>query len=123
MTTKELRLGNLVNHCGEIITVDGIDDIDIFNSKMGDVPVHSVEPIPLTDEWLEKFGFQNVKNLYFYYSNFRCKIERLAFSWDVRFIVASNHSVSIKKIFFVHQLQNIYFALTNEDLVIQNQTV
>lgn len=116
MNKSELRIGNLVNHYGEIITVDGIDDIDVFNSEYGDIPLHSVHPIELNIEWLEKLGFQNVMNLYFYHSDFCCKIEKLSNSWAVRFVTAPNKSITITYIYYVHQLQNLFYVFKNEEL-------
>jgi len=59
VAANELRISNLVSYLGEIITVDGIDDIDVFNSSIGDIPLHMIESIPLTPEWLERMGFDN----------------------------------------------------------------
>jgi hypothetical protein len=116
MKKSELRIGNLLSHYGEIITVDGVDDIDVFNSHIGDIPLHSVHPIELTVEWLEKLGFQNVNNLYFYHSDFCCKIEKLSTRWAVRFMVGTKESITITYIYYVHQLQNLFYVFKNEEL-------
>ena len=60
MKTTELRLGNFIqDQFGDIITVDGLDDVDVFSSDCGDMPVHAVKPIPLTEQWLLDFGFKD----------------------------------------------------------------
>jgi hypothetical protein len=71
-----------------------------------------IKPIPLTEEWLLKIGFENNEaekkyckkciTLYMEDNLFWCDI-----FWD---------SLEIKS---VHQLQNLYFALTNEELTIK----
>ena len=78
------------------------------------------EFIPLTEEWLIKFGFQkigkNFRKLYEYNPNLK------------EFVLFYNHSTGFYEIkvnnlmctiLLVHQLQNLYFVLTNEELKIQ----
>jgi hypothetical protein len=75
------------------------------------------EPIPLTEEWLIKFGFTEeyrskmhstfyTENLsyYFWYEN-----KRQYASFKGTDIVCQ----------YVHQLQNLYFALTGEELTLK----
>jgi hypothetical protein len=64
------------------------------------------EPIPLTEEWLLKFGFKKsswgwIKNGVNIQKGFT-----LAFS-------SNKNSIEIKHL---HQLQNLYFALTGQEL-------
>ena len=75
----------------------------------------NIEPIPLTEEWLSKFGFENA----------------FADKWDgmewmpCEFIngklyyTPDMHHHASKGIENVHQLQNLYFALTGEELTIK----
>ena len=77
------------------------------------------KPIPLTEERLLKFGFKKTENgwlrleicndwSYLYW-------ERLAgFSLSV-----DKHGISLPYIKYVHQLQNLYFALTGEELILK----
>jgi hypothetical protein len=76
-------------------------------------------PIPLTEEWLLKFGFERHHSDY---SNSVIYIKDVPnnneFKWGVYplelgsgFII--NKSKNLK---YVHQLQNLYFALTEEEL-------
>jgi hypothetical protein len=77
-------------------------------------------PIPLTEEWLLKFGFKPKMIETEYYSFW--KIGHLGARYDKK-----THEVEItyigaflKHIKNVHQLQNLYFALTGEELTIRN---
>ena len=72
-----------------------------------------IEPIPLTEEWLLKFGFEMYE--FDHKANqFRFK-ERLIVYID-GFLY--DHGTSVK-LQYVHQLQNLSFALTNEELTIK----
>jgi hypothetical protein len=75
-----------------------------------------LKPIPITEEWLLKFGFKKQKNnwkrlpicndwTYLYW-------ERLA---GLELSV-NKRSVMLPNINYVHQLQNLYYALTGEEL-------
>lgn len=68
------------------------------------------EPIPLTEEWLLKFGFEPLGS-----SRFDFKIFTY-YLYDGSFYNQSSRLSTIK---YVHQLQNLYFALTGEELKIK----
>ena len=62
MKTTDLRIGNFIqDQFGDVITVDGLDDIDVFASGFGDIPVHAVKPIAITQQWLLDFGFESIE--------------------------------------------------------------
>ena len=82
-----------------------------------------IEPIPLTEEWLLKFGYncsndvfeKNNKN--YFLGNEEYWIQEHTEVNDFVFFGYDNSiSVSIKH---VHQLQNLYFALTGEELILK----
>ncbi len=131
MTAKELRIGNWV----ELIVEEGDEMVDSFepiaqiqsidydvftpnekvyfiSSSNEDVAYMGMaKPIPLTEEWLVKFGLECIDDAY-YYNTFK-----LYHDW------ANNKGqyfyIDYNKIIFtkhVHQLQNLYFALTGEEL-------
>ena len=75
--------------------------------------------IPLTEEWIEKLGFFRTTDWLFYTDKF--KIEKQALKpifWDFRCVTGAYSSVKITSLKYVHQLQNLYFALTGEELVL-----
>ena len=116
MEAKELRIGNWVNDVGDgcIITeIQDGDDIDFAKDY---------NPIPLTEEWLIKFGLQH--------KSFSFDHERLHKDIGVGYngddFINNEMSLLYKKkvlfkIQYVHQLQNLYFALTNEELTIKEK--
>ena len=80
------------------------------------------EPIPLTEEWLLKFGWvwNEEMKAYEKYPNgdARMDLEKMIggsyrmFNYVLKALIA-------ERIWHVHQLQNLYFALTNEELTIK----
>jgi len=83
-----------------------------------------VEPIPLTEEWLEKFGFERDEEkrhgeCYWVHGGFTNPQAPLFYYVDM-FLSAHLGFPGWKniKIKYVHHLQNLYFALTGEELQI-----
>ena len=117
MEAKELRIGNLITdkwskgkYPFTILSL-GKSKCTYFGHQQFWAKYENLEPIPLTEEWLLKFGFKERKNSirYRYYKN-RHSIE--LFSNYARM----NYSIGFK---YVHQLQNLYFALYGEELTIK----
>ena len=100
MKASELRIGNIVKQgIIESIGISLIQVIDtIYESEV-------IESIQLTEEWLLKFGFRKVYKTCYQYKDFIL---------DDRFIMMDiDITIQLK---YVHQLQNLYFALTGEEL-------
>lgn len=127
MQAKELRIGNLVNPlCGELehigrvtcilphdISVELIDEnYEEYLSSSQDIDDGYYEPIPLTEEWLLKFGFE----VPYEFGASKGEIHLALEHGIYRYYVNSEYW---KDIDYVHQLQNLYFALTGEELCIQ----
>lgn len=116
MEVKDLRLENLVTWEGTVDTVenltsdwDGLEDY--INSG-------HIEPIKLTEEWLERFGFELSCDMYeIDNSDFLFSIEL-----DKDFFLYTDHyggGKYYKEIRHVHTLQNLYFALTGTELTLK----
>lgn len=140
MKANELRIGNLVkaNYRGisficdvvkvifNEIFVKGIMDDDKCEYEFSGDPEkyagkeNGFEPIPLTEEWLLKFGFDKVlpRNDKIYY-----RLNDYFVIEDSRVFLLGDDAFEILKlrqeIKYVHQLQNLYFALTGEELTIK----
>ena len=121
---NELRVGNLIyNIKNEFekrqIIVSGITPTMIACKQI--VTEHKFfEPIPLTEEWFLKAGF----DLIYYGYNGLIDIE-IMLPWagrkEIAYSVRINNEYSVGEPFqYVHQLQNLYFALTGEELVFSN---
>ena len=132
--SNDLRLGNKVLWNDLICTVAGIqyfidaDEnkeghiVDLYNNgEMVQTPyVSYINPIPLTPEILEKCGFENKKlgKDYWELPNEKCIngwSEEFTFYLPYFEMNTYTGTVSIKAL---HQLQNLYFALTGEELKI-----
>jgi len=108
MKATELRIGNLVGsyNKGEEDRVLTINAQNILvEAKANKQGYTRYRPIPLTEEWLLKFGFE--RNKYALTSFIKNDV---IISTD-KFIYMSR-----TKLKYVHQLQNLYFALTGEEL-------
>jgi len=84
-----------------------------------------VEPIPLTEEWLFKFGFKKIKIKTtikgFYIISYKLNdfvVYLLSDFFEVELIRQNKEQFNLFKTFKkeVHFLQNLYFALINEEL-------
>lgn len=125
MKPNELRIGNWVYdqiECREL-------QVSMPNKIAGIEYAEHFQPIPLTEEWLERFGFEKVNSKYVesdYYWRLRYDPSKghagthfemvtlwaseVTYGW----VVVVNETESYAK--YVHQLQNLYFALTWEEL-------
>ena len=119
----ELRLGNLVETSVGVGTVFNILRSYIrcyVDNELEDVNVSysDIKPIPLTEEWLLKFGFWIDGVTWFYsldYDNNKdtFKVFLLPDESGYGVINVNGFGVCLKT---VHQLQNLYFALTQKEL-------
>ena len=113
---KELRIGNYIT---EVTAFDGFYASVV--SIGADTCIYGVgytalfdklAPIPLTEKWLLDFGFENKEE------NWEKSDSNL---WDFLIILdyeSFMYSYSKLEIKHVHQLQNLYFALTGEELTL-----
>lgn len=126
MKSNELRIWNWVETSEGVIQIQNGWEIDEGNE---------CQPIPLTEEWLLKFGFEKeeiicVGGLYVEY--------HLKANSDVYMVYLNDFSVGLyaskreyenelavipthDNVKHVHSLQNLYFALTGTELEIKEQ--
>jgi len=119
---KELRIGNFLyrqtlpvipaNFINKKIISVGKVDEDLFNNKID----CQFAPIPLTEEWLLKFGFEIVKGAHQSWRTIKINDEK---SFDIQFIDGEVF-YSDTRLKYVHKLQNLYFALTGQELQLTN---
>jgi hypothetical protein len=134
MKATELRIGNLTQDSkGNLLKVIGLtdDNISYYVVDRSKFPLEvgwQAKPIPLTEEWLVKFGFEYYKPLnhfrividdiwYSIQSNYK-KLDGFWFTYVNLNVCEVNH-MPFKEIKHIHQLQNLYFALTGEELTIK----
>lgn len=117
MKTSEFRTGN-----NAYLKLDTIKDTVVIiiatDIMMLDEGKDHLLPIPLTEEWLTKFGFEKLTDRA--YDRF-LKQEK-EFSMCIEWTVSGSYKLDyyLTEIRHVHQLQNLYFALTGEELTIQS---
>lgn len=117
MEAKELRLGNLVNYefdkdCG------GLSVIDICSSDFKHLEnpliANRFLPIPLTEEWMDLDNF-GLSNKYYFAGDLILSRDEGGFYLSTE----DSMGVGLNYIKYVHQLQNLYFALTSKELTIK----
>jgi hypothetical protein len=116
---NELRVGNLLK--AWFNTNNGFEQTVIEISPMViDEIYHGVtdyEPIPITEEWLLRFGFIKDPYMDYVYEKDGTEFRLLNAQCDL-IINSVGVSVSFNSI---HQLQNIYFAITGEELKMKDK--
>lgn len=132
MKANELRIGNWVFYQGENWTVEQINRFTPYYLRTEDGEVlmehnvfyseDSIKPIPLTEEWLERFGFECLGSGLVWGTKDWQKLPIIVDTLSNVFLVGDgNESVNeyLCDTEYVHQLQNLYFALTGEELEIK----
>jgi hypothetical protein len=112
MKANEIRLGNYVyDTLGKVNKID-LDAITYIIKE----PLNQVKPIPLTEEWLLKFGFEKKND---YYNRCYFSIDGMYIRKDDNEFETEVGECLYKTIYYVHQLQNLYFALNDEELTMK----
>ena len=114
---NELRIGNRVFWNKEKSLYYTINMEDFSSLFVFDI----IEPIPLTPEILEKCGFSvaynHINGLPMPYSYDTLKLQGILFEFsDNGYLVKTRQKSKLTCIKYIHQLQNLYFALTGEEL-------
>ena len=128
MKATELRIGNLIEYkiedelderkeWWEISKVD-FQDLTWLDSNPEDA---DFRPIKITEEWLLKFGFEDITGVdYILHIDVDFKLILIpADAFYPQIDKADDvgwSSISLNKIEYIHQLQNLYFSLTGEEL-------
>lgn len=128
---KELRYGNYLTSKYEttIVRGNGIDeDVEVIETVqfLGYDPMtqeiitdsgrdhETLEPIEITEEWLLRLGFEKNENGQF--KLLKHSEVPILFNEDLNGWTCDGINFSINRTKYVHQLQNLYFALTGEEL-------
>lgn len=120
---QELRIGNAVNFMEDgttfIVTEISANGIAVKNdSEETWIELDQFSGIPLSPEILEKSGFSNVRDVHWCVPNREPSksFEVCLWSDHVSYTMSNTHDRELK---YVHELQNLYFALTGEELKIE----
>lgn len=128
MKTNELRIGNYVKCDNLLCKVVEIYSEDIYCYDQFGEDLYNIEyiqPIKLTEEVLAKIGFKKDGNNYslvcgdievgYYIDKFK-QVLYINVSREKRFYKNEFRSYDVK---YLHQLQNAYYCLTNEELEVE----
>ena len=124
MKASELRIGNFIGYNSLLMKVSKISEDDLLvefakeEIRLVVIPnEEGLHPIPLTEEWLLKFGFfkgadsswctEKLSKLWVFF--IKCDIPFGGYDGDINIPLPQ----------YVHQLQNLYFVLTGEELTIK----
>ena len=127
MKATELRIGNIVFfHDKEMgkITYTHEEIIRGYEIQALEVDGYirdiEVEPIPLTEEWLLKVGARKVNHIhgYVFWTLHNTKLNNATIDIYEHRTEFNNYGVKHCKYF--HQLQNLYFAMTGEELIVSS---
>lgn len=131
---NELRIGNYIyNHFDNILIVSQIVEnkgdyyihTNFINGLIaGNGHINNKNPIPLAEDWLLKFNFKKFGEYEIYNSNdYDFQIDKSPNDDEYWCFIGRENKEQrpyCVKIKYVHQLQNLYFALTGEELIIKN---
>lgn len=145
MKANELRIGNWINEYGISRKVIPLDIVYLSQFEQAEKICIELTPISLTEEWLLKFGFKyqdrdvnrtNNRTERFYISPHfgehreywidlqletnALKVPFAWLNWDIGGGHDHIHLPEGHKLQYIHQLQNLYFALTGEELNIKD---
>ncbi len=119
MKAQELRIGNKLKIGSLVLTVAELCADEFTTPEHGAISYgHPIlSGIPLTEEWLLKMGFNPIDSDpdILYYTKNNVALNAFGDHSKIWLRYVSN-TIEIKS---VHQLQNLYFALTGEELTIK----
>lgn len=122
---NQLRIGNWILKDGKYFQIIyGINkkyvyglDSEILDSHINKSELNNLHPIPLTEEILLKCGFDNG-----YEITIKIGRKKIVFNWSIKIVSTGYRSgwycEKYRNIKYLHQLQNLIFALTGKELEI-----
>ncbi len=132
ITASELRIGNLILAHGKTLPIQQIhfnyanSNHWIYFENHSGKSIEEIQPIKLTPDWLERGGFEKASNdadeecyEITHYQTYRIYLDPPSFHLQIVIPDGSgdrHYPTIMAELKFLHQLQNLYFALTNSEL-------
>lgn len=121
MKAQELRISNVIDFEGRNAIVKEIDSVGVkvvFDDGEDIwIDLFQFQPIPLTEDWLIKFGFEKDEyDPYYDLLFFEVRFYEGAYVYNPISEYFPAYGIGLE---YVHELQNLYFALTGEELSIK----
>ena len=120
--SKDLRIGNYLQRAsGDIFQVSARDILLIseWDANVRLLP----NPVELTEHWIYVFGFEKEEecdeggvNDFRYVLHKNNHTLSLTSNWDSEDVVYVNYNQGGVDVFYVHQLQNLFYYLTGKEL-------
>lgn len=105
----DCRYGNYIIYGGSVTQLNEKEMCHFFRFP------NTYKAIPLTEEWLLKFGFEKEYGT-FKIEGFKCWITK--YTSEPNLYSANIGNIKISTLKYVHELQNLYFALTGSELTV-----
>ncbi len=143
LNPQELRIGNFVDvDKSEIAQIQKINSDEFQEFRNEEKGIHvitfpfasgesemfesNIRPIPITEEWLIKFGFKLINiatNPYEFQYQLDYWIIRKSteFGIEVCQDLGEHYVNRLRSIDFVHDIQNLYFSITGKELKYYNK--
>lgn len=130
MHPHEVRRGNIVEYDGATYKIDMIAEefpcLDTIDFGVGVVDWNNINPVPLTEDWLRKLGFDDkeykdgfigidVRHTDFVLTKPNIKCESMTSKYYT-FHCSYGGWPRFKSFKYLHDLQNFFYALYQEDL-------
>lgn len=131
MKAKNFRIGNVIKYDNRIFTIDTIAEefptLDTIEFGVGVVDWNNIELIELTEDWLQEMGFK------MYAESVVCKgwgigENPLTHDYLLTLTWMKNDDGTLAECFYknghyvikyVHELQNLFFAITRQELELE----
>lgn len=121
MIKNELRIGVWINYFEEATFIPNETHLSQIIEYLSQ---GFIEGIPLTEEWLERLGLDNGSISHSYHTEMRVEKYTTAAqgwlnnAWRVVLMDSVPHHLG-RQFKYVHEIQNLFFALTGEELTIK----
>ncbi len=113
MKEGELRINNFYEYANPISEDKYFQwGWNHFQSEKNNLNLY--KPIPITKEWLVKFGFELLDT---HIEKFPITLNTIKDGYDFSYFPSRHDEKGSVMIKYVHQLQNIYYDLTGDELI------
>jgi hypothetical protein len=117
---KDFRCGNFVEYDGFVFQIDTISasypTLNTIKYGIGVVDWSNIKSIPITEEWLLKMGFVKDIQLGYRFDKIHNDFIVITYDLDDNCIRISDTWEFGKRI-YVHEIQNLFYALTKEEII------
>lgn len=115
---EELRIGNLVDFDNEILRVESTSSSSkVVEASGARCDIRYLKPIPITEYWLLKFGFEKHGNFFWHSDQFsHIKVFPPGSPDNGYGIFVEGRLIGDVK--YIHKLQNFWFEVIHHELMI-----